>query len=616
MKNKFCLSLLVAAFALPCLTGCNSEDTLVLRVLNMEDYIYLYEDGDLDYFPELENYSEERGGRNIYNVFAADMSKKYGKKVEVIYTTTATNESLYSELKTGKAQYDIVCPSDYMIQKLIYDDLLEKIDTSPDGNISAYFKGYDQSKHRFNDEQVIKNRLADIKAYNSKQSTSESVGDYAVGYMWGTLGILFNPDFKNYSKDVEDIFTDAKEWSMLWDKKYKGVSYIKNSMRDTYAVGTLETYKDELLKGLGGDFGKFSSYNELINDVLNRCDEQAVNEVGNKLSALKENCYGLETDNGKQDMVKGDPVGIDVAWSGDACYAISQAKEVDEDFQLYYSIPEVGANIWFDGWVMPKRSGRTEEEKLLAYDWLNYMSEDENVAKNVYYNGYTPFTTGIATVDIIRDSYDARTDYMYVGDESVYYYDPENPEEIIELGYEDFELDSDLRELDDTPCNLYYMDIDEKTGEGTECRFVDPFDEEVELTTKDISLKLFTDVHADEIQTVSFEYFFGADTYENTFYTYLYNYFDEDGNINASVGMDLFCFLPDEATIEKCAVMVYSPENNFRLIRMWEDFKSDPLPIWGVIILIASVVLIAFGFIAFLIAKKGKLALRKKRKQQ
>ena len=117
----FCLSL---SFISAC---SQSEEGTTLRILNMEDYIYLYEgEGDED------TVTPEEDKMDLIDQFARDMEAKHPEmgKISVIYTTTDTNETLYNEIKTGKAVYDIICPSDYMIQKLINDNLIEKLDNS------------------------------------------------------------------------------------------------------------------------------------------------------------------------------------------------------------------------------------------------------------------------------------------------------------------------------------------------------------------------------------------------------------------------------------------------------------------------------------------------------
>ena len=608
MKNKnLFLFAALGLLVLPSLSACSSsEEGTTLRVLNMEDYIYLYEEGAE---------AEPEDQMDLIDQFARDMEKEHPEmgKIKVIYTTTDTNETLYNEIKTGKAVYDVICPSDYMIQKLIIDDLIEPLNKSL---VPNYYGA---------DSEVcadIKNRFGGIEATKLKTKETVKLDDYSVGYMWGTLGILYNPEFQTFVDNElnEQIHDDVREWDMLWNEAYEGTISIKNSMRDTYAVGIMKAYEDKL-KGYKANPGEGHTYTDRLFEVFNSFEQEDVDAVEKALKELKQNIFGLEVDSGKLDIATG-KIGVNVAWSGDAVYSMELAEGYGKD--LYYAIPELGSNIWFDGWVMPKRptnQQRSENETVLAHEWLNYLCSPHVAKENMEYTGYTSFVGGEEVRDIVRDWYDARTDFMYFADEDeesgettyreVFY---EDGEEEVLVEYEDFELDAHQKEDEESEEEhnakearpLYYYDANEEKQV-----FNNPYEEDpTPLTYGDLTIEKLCSY--DDVKPVELQYFFGNNPYDYTFYSSLYLPFEG----NDWAGLDFFCQFPSEETIERCAVMAYDYLNNDRVVKMWEDFKSDPLPTWA-IVLFAVEGAAAIGLIAyFTFGKYVKRSLRKKRKEE
>ena len=243
-SSKILAVLGVSLFLIPSLAGCSSSDekTTILRVLNMEDYIYEQDiDDGYDAIDLVDQFADYIANDPV-------KSEKYGN-VTVIYDTTDTNETLYSEMQTGKALYDLICPSDYMIQKLVSSDMLIKLDKE---KVPNYF-GEKNNEGEFKNSialPVIKEIFDAIPCPNKKvENDTSTMGDYAVGYMWGTLGILFNPEYKKFVKkgyEASEVIEDMADWGMLWDSKYNNTISIKDSMRDTYAVGVLKTFEDDI----------------------------------------------------------------------------------------------------------------------------------------------------------------------------------------------------------------------------------------------------------------------------------------------------------------------------------------------------------------------------------
>ncbi len=325
------------------LIGCTENKTdsgNVIRVCNCEDYI----DEDL-----LAEFTEETG-------------------IEVIYSTYGTNENLYNELVINPNSYDLVVPSEYMIEKLAEEGRIQKLDFSklPDykNNVSKY----------------INDRLDDLK-FTVKDGEYEgqevALSEFMVGYMWGTMGWVY---------DTEAVAEElVKSWTGVFSNPElnKRIT-IKDAVRDSYIVGLAMVYGDEL---------KSATDNVTITEILNRIDQTSIDKVGEKLSSFKSMLYGFEVDSGKNDIIN-DRVDAYVAWSGDAAYAIDVAAGevededgsfVENESSLSYYIPDEGSNIWFDGFVMPSGSRNYDA----VYKFLEFISRPETVYRNMNYTGYT-----------------------------------------------------------------------------------------------------------------------------------------------------------------------------------------------------------------------------------
>lgn len=338
MKRIFSIMLsIMIAFSFN-LVGCSNEniETKVLRVCNCEDYI----DEDL-----LAEFTEETG-------------------IEVEYSTYGTNENLYNELVINPNSYDLVVPSEYMIEKLALEGRIQPLDFSK-------ISGYENNLSPF-----IKERLNGLKVKDGEYK-DRSLYDFMVGYMWGTMGWVYNTE--HVTKE------EVSSWDGVFNNpNLKGQITIKDAVRDSYIVGLAMVYKDQLTE---------ETDNLSITEILNRTDKVSIDAVGEKLNSIKPMLYGFEVDSGKNDIVLGN-INAYVAWSGDAAYAIDVASgEVEDDDgtfventrDLSYSIPEEGSNIWFDGFVMPKGSDNHDA----VYKFLEFISRPESVYRNMDYTGYT-----------------------------------------------------------------------------------------------------------------------------------------------------------------------------------------------------------------------------------
>ncbi|MBR0196431.1 MAG: ABC transporter substrate-binding protein [Paludibacteraceae bacterium] len=277
-----------------------------------------------------------------------------GEKVEIVYETFDINETALTKIEVGHEDYDVFCPSEYIIERMLKKDLLLPIqkDLIPDSiyyfdNISPYVT------HKF--QQMAPN--ADVK-----------VSDYTVGYMWGTTGFIYNPQFVNRE--------DLQSWGALLDPKFENRILMKDAFRDVYSVLVLYAFHDQIESGeLNRD--------ELVRNI-NAKRIAAVKEV--LLQAKKQIC-GWEVDFGKEEMTKG-KAWLNLSWSGDAQFAIEEAAEMG--VMLDYIVPQEGSNVWFDGWVIPKYA---KNVKAATY-FIDYLCRADNALANMDEIGYVSCVGG------------------------------------------------------------------------------------------------------------------------------------------------------------------------------------------------------------------------------
>jgi spermidine/putrescine transport system substrate-binding protein len=205
-----------------------------------------------------------------------------------------------------------------------------------------------------------------------------NAADYAVPYMWGTSGILYNT--KHISAD------EAKSWGCMWDPKNKGKMLMKDSYWDAYNMAAVYGYRSEIAAG-----------KRTVYSVTNDHTPEDIALVEDQLKKLKPNLAGWEADFGKEMMTKGE-IWFCYAWGGDAVWAIEEAAQVG--VSLEYVVPQEGSNIWFDGWVIPKYAGNT---KAASY-FLNYICQPEIALRNMDVSGYS---SAVATPEILETLIDS-----------------------------------------------------------------------------------------------------------------------------------------------------------------------------------------------------------------
>ena len=367
----------VSAIPVQATGGQTENDTIVLRVCNWEEYI---DEGGWEDDEVIDLDSGDIFGENsMIQDFEQWYQDTYGKKVRVEYSTFGTNEELYSQLNLGNV-YDLVCPSDYMIMKLLKENKLEPLskdffDTENENNyyvkgVSPYING----------------------VFEENQIDGKPWVDYAAGYMWGITGMVYNPE--------EVTEEEASTWTILENPKFYRQVTIKDNVRDAYFPTLAILNRDQLLDP---SFRNSANYEAQLSAIMNDTRKETIDEAEEKLKEIRANVYSFETDSGKADMVSGKVV-ANLQWSGDGVYALDQAEE--DGFYLDWAVPEECTNLWFDGWVMLKSGiGQDAAKKQAAEAFINFLSRPDNAVRNMYYIGYTSAIAG-GDSDVIFDYLD------------------------------------------------------------------------------------------------------------------------------------------------------------------------------------------------------------------
>ena len=343
-----------------------ADDTIILRVCNWEEYIDEggWADDEVIDLDSQDIFSKDGLIADFENWFY----DTYNRKVKVEYSTFGTNEELYSQLTLGDT-YDLVCPSDYMIMKLMKEKKLEALsdDFFDDTNENNYY---------------IKNVSPYIRdVFDENKIDDESWTKYAAGYMWGITGMVYNPQYVTEE--------EASTWSILTNEKFYRKVTVKDNVRDAYFPTVAIINADKLLDE---SFRASEDYQTQLSTIMNDTDKETIDKAEAILKDIRNNVYSFETDSGKSDMVTGKII-ANLQWSGDGVYAIDQAEE--DGVYLNWAVPEECTNLWFDGWVMLKSGiNGNADRKMAAQAFVNFLSRPDNAVRNMYYIGYTSVIAG------------------------------------------------------------------------------------------------------------------------------------------------------------------------------------------------------------------------------
>ena len=338
------------------LLGCSEDRSRILKVYNWADYI------DEELLGEFEEWYLEQTG----------------EEVEIIYQTFDINETMLSKIELGHEDYDVVCPSDYIIERMLRSDLLLPIEKdfgdTPDytRNIAPYI----------------------LDQFNNIEGNGKNANDYAVGYMWGTVGVIYNPKYVSEE--------DVKTWDVLRNPAYAGKVLMKDAFRDVYTALLIGLNEEALEQG-----------EKDLKTLTFDTSAESIALVENYLASFKESVAGWEADFGKEQMTK-ELAWLNMSWSGDAQWAIDEAAEIG--MELKYAIPETGSSVWFDGWVIPKYA---KNIKAARY-FINFMCKPENALRNMDMTGYVSAVGGREILESISDpeEYEAIDASYFFGEEA------------------------------------------------------------------------------------------------------------------------------------------------------------------------------------------------------
>ena len=388
------INLLIAAGAalasMGSLVSCGPSADVTITVYNAEDYIYEATDDDGNQID---------GEKSTIEGFQDWYYEQTGKTIEVNYQTFSTIEEMYTKIKQGTIKADLVCPSDYMIQKMQREGMLESF-------------GYDSTTDKYGED--LQNVNDNLSPYIKDLFKKNSFSDYAVPYFWGTMGYTYDPS----KVDTDKI----NSWEFQWNPVAQdGTSLanmisVKDSVRDTYFTAVMHVYHDELMTLKNKfDVGTLTAteYNAKLSEIFNKVDSETLTKAKDALLDLKKKAI-LEVDEGKSDVAKGILVS-NLAWSGDSVYAMDTAEE--SGLYLNYTIPQEGSNVWFDGWCMPKGSN-VEASKA----FVNYLSLPEVASKNMETTGYTSPLACDAIWNLVNDLYAAEESEAEVDEVDLSYF--------------------------------------------------------------------------------------------------------------------------------------------------------------------------------------------------
>ena len=328
------------------------KDVRVLNVYNWGEYISDGFEGSYDTNAEFEKYFNE------------NLAEKYGYKIKVNYTTYATNEDMYSKLSSGAGDgvYDVIFPSDYMLQRMADEGMLHEFDVAASipnyANIDDEFKGL---------------------YYDPYQR-------YSVPYTYGMVGIIYNPTLMNEKDLDENGEIKVKSWSLLWNKDYSGKILQFNNPRDAFATAMLyhgidinTSNRDEWEAALG----YLKEQKPILQGYVN-------DEIFNKMTSAS--------------------AAIAPYFAGDYI----TMTEDNEDLRFYY--PEEGTNIFVDAMCIPKSS----QNKDAAMEYINFMLSEDAAVANALYIGYaSPNNLVVNNEDYIEEMGEDAYDILYGSHENI-----------------------------------------------------------------------------------------------------------------------------------------------------------------------------------------------------
>ncbi|OON86382.1 spermidine/putrescine ABC transporter substrate-binding protein [Oribacterium sp. C9] len=304
--------------------GCGTTEKDIEELPTpVEDTLYVYNAGEyID--PEIIDMFEEETGINV------------------VYDVFETLEEMYPVIEAGGVIYDCVCPSDYMIEKMIHNNLLQEVNYDNIPNIKYIGDDYLKMAAEF-----------------------DPGNKYAVPYTWGTVGILYNTGML----DKLGIPYPTK-WSDLWNPALKNEILMQDSVRDAFMVALKKN-------GYSCNTENPEELDAAMKDLI---DQKPIVQA-----------YVIDQ---VRDKMIGEEAAVGIIYSGEILYVQDELEGTDVNVE--YAIPEEGTNLWIDAWVIPKNA----RNKEYAEQWINFLCRPDVAAKNFEYITYpTPNTGALELLD-------------------------------------------------------------------------------------------------------------------------------------------------------------------------------------------------------------------------
>ena len=321
------VSLLMAAGISASAVGCGTTEKDIEELPTpLANTLYIYNAGEyID--PELIDMFEKETGINV------------------VYDVFETLEEMYPVIEAGGVVYDCVCPSDYMIEKMIQNGLLQEINYDNIPNIKYIGEDYMKMASEF-----------------------DPGNKYAVPYTWGTVGILYN------TRMLDELGVPyPKKWADLWNPKLKNEILMQDSVRDAFMVAL-----------------KKNGYS------CNTEDPEELDKAKHDLIEQKPIVQAYVIDQVRDKMI-GEEAAVGIIYSGEILYVQGELEGTDVDVQ--YAIPEEGTNLWIDAWVIPKNA----RNKEYAEKWIDFLCRPDVAAKNFEYITYS--TPNVGALELLDDEY-------------------------------------------------------------------------------------------------------------------------------------------------------------------------------------------------------------------
>ncbi len=345
-KRIISLCFAILLLILPCisLVSCSSSDgkeTKTLYVYNWGEYISDGSEDSYDTNTEFESYFNE------------NLSDKYGFNIDVSYTTYASNEDMYNKLVSGSAKYDVIIPSDYMIERLKNEGMLYKF--NPAETVENYKYITEDFKNLFYDEENM----------------------YSVPYAYGVVGVIYNTD---YVSEESDGFGT---WNLLWNEEYTGKILQYNGLRDAFATAMYKNHIDVNTQSKA-DWDKALSDLKLQKPLV---QSYVQDEIFNKMQTGS-------------------------AWIA-SYYAGDFITMYGNNDSLEFYYPEDGTNIYIDAMCIPANAENPE----IAIEYINFMLSEETAIANAEYTCYATPNVLVSENEeykaYLEDCYEGAYDMLY-----------------------------------------------------------------------------------------------------------------------------------------------------------------------------------------------------------